>query len=480
MTTLQGIISSNSSLTQAQLKADRQLVIEIQTKLANLGFYPGGGWIDGDIGDLSSFSWTGLVDFCNAVGGISIPSTGVAIDLGIASKLLGTSQVISILDGASNAATILERLKKIQKASPIVNVIIKDDVPSAFVSRTINKSPFQTIIKNYPVSLEQVSDGINIFSYDDTTKFSNYPVRGSLPTSIDTNGLSFLSPEIENACVCIGAFTGNQFIEAHWVGKNEFNNEQFYSTTKFIGVLNTLCQLNKKSTLDIDDCTIKSPKHRFNDLVKDMVSYQEEISSSNAVAAMFKRFSTRKNLEKWVTEITKHQVNFRGFYGENPYIDNPRIEDSSNNSILLAPAPDSSGDNAVSAYDLVRLISMIGWHPHLPVTAQLPDAKWASLESIVKAMGYDTARYVDVALETLGLINVISEPVVFSKVGWGGDCMTYAAFVKFIDHTVNPSKLRTFALALRCPNNGSFDFCDTRLAAAVAEIIRRIVKEELI
>jgi peptidoglycan hydrolase-like protein with peptidoglycan-binding domain len=51
MATLQDIISSDTTLTRSQLKPDRKLVTEIQSKLANLGFYPGGGWLDGDIGD---------------------------------------------------------------------------------------------------------------------------------------------------------------------------------------------------------------------------------------------------------------------------------------------------------------------------------------------------------------------------------------------------------------------------------------------
>ena len=64
MATLQDIINNNQTLTRSQLTGDRALVIEIQTKLANLGFYPGGGWIDGGLGDLNSFSWKGLIDFC--------------------------------------------------------------------------------------------------------------------------------------------------------------------------------------------------------------------------------------------------------------------------------------------------------------------------------------------------------------------------------------------------------------------------------
>jgi hypothetical protein len=53
---------------------------KIQFKLANLGFYPGGGWIDGDLGNSTSFTWNGLLDFCKRVGGIPQPSAAVAID----------------------------------------------------------------------------------------------------------------------------------------------------------------------------------------------------------------------------------------------------------------------------------------------------------------------------------------------------------------------------------------------------------------
>jgi hypothetical protein len=94
-------------------------------------------------------------------------------------------------------------------------------------------------------------------------------------------------------------------------------------------------------------------------------------------------------------------------------------------------------------------------------------------------MGNDTARYVDVALETLGIVNVISEPVIISKVGWGDGSMTYAALVKFVDRRMTPSKLRTFALALRCPTPTDNKSRDTHLAAAVTEIVRRIINEEL-
>lgn len=483
MTTLQGIISSNLSLTQAQLKADRKLVMEIQSKLANLGFYPGGPWIDGDLGDSSSFSWIGLTNFCNAIGGISIPSAGLAIDLGIATKLVETSQVVAVLDGAKNTTAILDLFKKIQKASPIIN---SSTPSSAFVSRTINKSPFQNLVDNYPANLESKPDGTSIAFSGSTIGLDEYPNRGSKP-NIDNTALNFLSSDITNACVCVGGFTDSTSkIKANWAGKNSIAIEQFLSATKFIGVLNTVCQINEKSpNTDIDDCIIESPRKRFNLLVNDMVSMSGNISSSNSIASMFKRFTQRPKLEKWISDITDNAVDFTGGFFDPPFIQSPIVKDMINGVTVASfstPPPAPNGNNAVSAYDLVRLISMLGWHQHLEPSAQLPFARWKSLESVVRSMGIDTARYVDVALETLGLINVISEPVIISKVGFGQSSMTYAAFVKFVDNSVNPKKIRTFALALRCPkNNGaSDDFCDTRLAAAVTEIIRRIVKEELI
>lgn len=59
--------------------------------------------------------------------------------------------------------------------------------------------------------------------------------------------------------------------------------------------------------------------------------------------------------------------------------------------------------NLVSAYDLVRMISMLGWHHQLSQNTRLPGAQWSSLATLVEGLGQDTARYIDVALEQLGL-----------------------------------------------------------------------------
>jgi hypothetical protein len=494
MATLQEIVDGNNlSLTRSQLKADKALVIEIQTKLANLGFYPGGGWIDGDLGGVSSFSWKGLIDFCTRISNISIPSNDVAIDSGIAEKLRDTLQVDSILADVKNTSATLNKLKKIQDAQLLFHPSRGvTDEKAGFLARTINKSPIQKLINNYPASLEQKPDGTSIISYGDSftlatgiaVNFSDYPDRGDKPI-IDNTGLSFLASNITHACVCLGSFKdSNNPIKTHWLGKKAFEPEEFLSATKIIGVLNTVCQINENSIgIDVDDCVLEpsNPRLRFNDLVKDMVNYHEDFASSNSIGAMFKRFTERQILEEWIIEQTGNNlVEFRGGYGEPPLISNPKIRNTTNGTVVLAAGDvGDSGNNSVSTYDLVRLISMLGWHLHLSPNARLPFAQWKSLESIVRAMGNDTARYVDVALETLGIVNVISEPVIISKVGWGNSSMTYAAFVKFVDRRKNPGKLRTFALALRCPTPNSNTSRDTNLAAAVTEIVQRIFTEEL-
>jgi hypothetical protein len=146
---------------------------------------------------------------------------------------------------------------------------------------------------------------------------------------------------------------------------------------------------------------------------------------------------------------------------------------------VLKAAPDvGEGGNSISAYDLVRLLSMLGWHLHLPSGVRLPAAQWNSLESVVRAMGVDTARYIDIALEILGLVNVVSEPVVISKLGLGNSALTYVAHVRLVDNRLTPPKLRTLSLAL-WTSSGSTVTRDNHMAAAVTEIIRRVFTEEL-
>jgi hypothetical protein len=494
-TPLEDIVANGQSFTLDEFKKNEQLVLEVQKKLRNLGLYPGGPWIDGQLGDKSM---QGLKQFCLEVG-LGLPSATNAIDSTLAKELLDKKEIPFMLEQAKNIGITIS---DIQMNTPKVG----DHV--AYLDRTIKNSPFESEVKNYPAYLGQKPDGITLISYGKTFQltdsgktvtFSDYPSRGDLP-EIDENGLSFLDSSIKHACVCVGSFIpGENEIKTHWLGKASLTPKQFLSSTKFIGVLNTICQLNKAHpSCDIDNCRIsgsEGTRYNFYSLVEDMVTYAGDNgrgnkAASNSIAAMFKRFSRREDLEKWARTITKNKaLSFRGYYGEDfpPLIKSPILLDTtlsdSDNVVLRSPNETGNfSDNLLSAYDLVRFISMLGWHNHLPPNAKLPNAEWNNLESVIRAMGLDTARYIDVALETLGLVNVVSEPVVISKLGLNpGDKMTYVALVKLVDNRQRqiPSKLRTLAMALWAGPDKDNITNDNAIAAAVVEIIRRVFTEEL-
>ena len=496
MATLQDIVTSGTTLSRSQLRADKSLVTEIQIKLRNLGLYPGGQWIDGDIGldGADTFTWKGLKEFCQAVSLAGFPTTATAINANVAQQLLNVKQLTFVFDQAKNVNFILNKLTTIQENS---TVAVNIGVTEAFVARTTRNSPFAAEFDNYPQYLAQKPDGVSVISYGNsitlagsgtTVNFTDYPNRGSLPSpAIDNTGLNFLPSSISHACLCVGSFVdGSSLLKTHWLGKDALNPEQLLSATKFIGVLNTVSQINSKfPTVDIDNCVIESPRSKFFDLIVDMVSYRKDASGaggrSNQIGVLFKRFTKRQDLEAWLKAQTGNTAcQFTGGYGSDPLIANPIIKDLNSSATVLTASPiiGVTGNNDVSTYDLVRLISMLGWHLHLTPATRFVGSQWASLECVIRAMATDAARYVDVALETLGLINVISEPVVISKVGFGPSSFTYVAFVKLIDRRFTPGKLRTFALALRCPN-GSNEQRDTQIAASVTEIVRRILTEEL-
>ncbi|MEO0800987.1 MAG: hypothetical protein AAFY57_01750 [Cyanobacteria bacterium J06642_2] len=417
------------------------------------------------------------------------PTESNAIDPRLAKALLDTRQIKSILDAAQNRSQTRQKLADIQAATASVELL-------PFLSRTIRNSPFEFDLDSYPDYLAQQPDGIDVVSYGstftlpgsgETVSFSDYPSLGAIPT-IDKTGLDFLNSGISHACACVGSFTPeSNSIKMHWLGKQALTPVEFLSSTKIIGLLNTISLLNAAHPqCDVDNCVIgftgRNKRVGFPALVADMFTYENRIASSNQIGAMFKRFSTRQELEDWTQFITGNQaLTFKGYYGDGPFIANPIIFDTTlpGDRRILSAAPEVGfGPNSVSAYDLVRLISMLGWHLHLPEAARLPAAQWISLESVVRGMGLDAARYVDIALETLGLLNVVTQSVVISKLGYGNSALTYVALVRLVDRRPTPNKLRTLAMALWA-DAGDRNTRDVNMAAAVTEIMRRIFTEEL-
>ncbi|WP_146135860.1 hypothetical protein [Phormidesmis priestleyi] len=184
-----------------------------------------------------------------------------------------------------------------------------------------------------------------------------------------------------------------------------------------------MCRVNaQQPQIPIQDCTFcnlsqKAQDVTFANAAIDIVSYRNDddskgVMTSNATAGMMKRFSSLSELEQWLQRTTGNSsLKFRGYYGADPLIKNPGLR-SKTGLILTAVLEGERGDNLVTAYDLTRLISMVGWHPYLTKTTRLPGAQWHSLQTVVQAMGYDTARYIEAAISRLGLGDTIREPVI--------------------------------------------------------------------
>ena len=376
----------------------------------------------------------------------------------------------------------------------------------AFLDRGIQNSPYQKEITNYPDYLKQKPDGLKVISYisepNNRLKFTAFPSLGELP-QIDPQALNFLHEDIKQACVCIGTFVDGK-IQAQWLGKNALTKAEFWSATKILPLLNIVSQVNTKyPDCDIDNCVIRDGDGQqhdfyFYDLAKDLISYSANIATSNSLAAMFKRFDTRIGLEQWLKNTTgNNDLTFRGDYGEITYLNNPKIFDLSKKQVLLTAAVNSAKqNNSVSAYDLTRLISMLGWHFHIEQRSRMKGCQWNSLKTIVRAMGHDSARYADEAIKTLGMDSLITSPVIISKLGYGVSSIrgtletVYLALVQFVDERPyaagQPAKLRTLAMTLRAQKvlDGSSNLdrqaieIDARVGAEVTEILRRLLAEE--
>jgi peptidoglycan hydrolase-like protein with peptidoglycan-binding domain len=502
---LSNLATSAQVLMLKELVADKGLVWQIQDKLRSLGLYGGGKLLDGDFG---SRTRAGLIEFCNATGltSMTLPEK---FDRTFAQTLIDCKFIPQVLSSAkTNKSKILDEFQRVETS---LGASANFPPGLAFLDREVDDSVYAQQVDSYPGRLEILPDGQDLVSLGDsitltnssqTVTFSPYPQRGAIATPIDEDGLKFLDAKIDVACVCIGSLVDGK-MKAHWLGKNALEPVQFLSATKFIAILNVVEQAHKESSnnpsFSISDCIVRaigtsSPAFKFQDLIIDITSYRgDDILRSNKAATMFKQFSTPTGLEKWIRDATGNNLTgsrklvFQGSYsavtGGEAIWDSPALfVDTSATKPLLSPKAEHNGSNFISAYDLTRLISMMGWHQYLPEESQLKDAKWNSLSSVIRGMGWDRSRYIDVAIETLGLENVISSPVILSKMGLGDSGLTYVALVQFVDEMPKmagkPAKLRTLAMALRTPGTAHLDN-DARMAAEVTEIIRRVVTEEL-
>ncbi|MBW4514320.1 MAG: S-layer homology domain-containing protein [Timaviella obliquedivisa GSE-PSE-MK23-08B] len=488
-------IKGNMSVSFAVLKANAKLVKELQTRFSTLKIHPSEQGLNGKYGSQLE---TAIAEFCTVS---NLPNAQTKqLDEKFAQALLNVVPVTFIL-------------KQTQNRQKILNEYLQQEIGAsadklAFLDRGIQNSPYKADLPYYPDRLREVPDGTEVMSLGETIKltgthqtvsFTPYPVRGKLP-QIDAKGLDFLHSDIKAACVCVGSIVGGK-LRSHWLGKNALQNIELWSATKIIPLLNVVARVNNQfPAIDADQWVVRSSgsanSYQFYDLAVDVVNYKQAIASSNALSAMFKQFDTPSNLENWVQRITGNTaLSFRGRYGEPPFLQTPELWDTkTQKQVLTSPNIPALESNTLSTYDLTRLISMLGWHCYIPLEARLPGGQWNSLECVVRAMGHDTARYLDVAIERLGLASVVRSTVILSKLGFGRSSirdrteLVYTALLQFVDQrprTENkPAILRTVAMTLisakdlNDANQEAIEL-DARMAAEVTEILRRLMTQEL-
>jgi peptidoglycan hydrolase-like protein with peptidoglycan-binding domain len=475
---LKAFAAGSASLDMASLKKNSLLSLAIQRRLRGLGLYPGGKLIDGDFGPRSQAA---LKDFCNEVG-ISV-STPLQLTPAIADQLLTTQQISSVLNNAQNTSVVSTKFNNFQAAVGANNDKL------GFLDMGAQQSPFkETIYRGQDFLVATKSAGIQSSS-PGTLSFSSYPNIGTAPT-IDASGLNFLGSDITEACLCLRHFDGGQ-LTTSWLGKKALDLVECWSASKIIPILNVLCQVGDRIPSNPSDLILKNTgsagrQFELSNALVDICSYRVSVPHSNALSATLNAFESDR--EKWIESQTgTKSIQFGGKYGITATIGVPEIRDRSRNSQILSFQSTATGGNLISAYDLTRFISLVGWHGLLSSTQKLPNISDRGIEQAVIALGTDTARYVDTAISTLGLENVGDSLVVLSKLGFGYSSrrdvteLVYTAFAQFIDkqNPIQP-KLRSFALTLRSSKSGagSAIAVDTAIATAVTEIVRRIVTED--
>ena len=372
------------------------------------------------------------------------------------------------------------------------------------LDRGLAGSPFAASVPMYARHLEQIRQDLVPYPAP-SPGFGSYPARGQAAAILSgeegLGGLEFLSEEVAQACVAIGSFGADQPLRVRWYGRQADGvNVQFWSATKIAAPLHVLCQANRRSPMTpIGNCRIgpgdrsglgDSPAEDFGDLFREMVSYEKDAQSpghSNALGALFKTLVNpgEANVQQWLRQLTANpSLVLMGRYGTPSYIENGSLFGPAGVLVGYRELPRSR--NLVSAADLVRLLTLVGWHRQLGPDQRLAGAQWTSLRTVVEGLGHDSARYIDAALENLGLVDAVASPVIISKLGYGAetadpeiDALTYAAFAQFSDLRSGQPRQRSFALALRIPTSpGAGVRHDARMAAEVTEIVRRVFAEE--
>jgi len=356
----------------------------------------------------------------------------------------------------------------------------------SFLDRGLASSPWRSEVGRIPERLAAGPQGV---PSGGPTAGEPMPQTGVLPQHV--GALPWLDPAVKNASVVVGSWDASGALSTRWYGRADRVNDQHWSATKHLQALGLASQLNRDHpTLDLGDLGIRGVADTavhttVDDLLQDIVSYDAGVPRSNGGAhtlgALQGPAQREQRLERW----TGHDADFRGGYGFSPVVTEPRLV-GPDGAILIAPPPGpySTGPNLISSYDLTRATAMAAWHAQLSPDQRIPDIQQASVDSVLTALGEDSARYVDAALQRLDLADRVSDVVIASKLGHGirsatGHAETvYTAVAQFVVGQGDDARFHSVVLTLRVEDPDAVR-TDAVMAAEVTDLIRRVVDGEL-
>lgn len=351
----------------------------------------------------------------------------------------------------------------------------------AFLDRGIEQSYLQDHLALYPARLSSLRPS------ERSEVSPPFPKSGQLPAIAD-QGLEFLHPQVSHACLAVGDWESGT-LATRWLGRKALESAQLWSATKVFPMLRTCVQAGSQTPLaqaSIQDSkgAVSLPLQQVFDSI---VSYREGTQTSNAHARMLKHFDTPWASQNWLHSCTGNRHSeFQGGYGHAATIARPLLVDDQGNPLLAAAGAEHKGRNLVSVYDLCRTMGQLGWDAHLPTESKL-EGVTSGLPMVQKALGQDSARFLEAAWEALGLDGRIENPVVLSKMGFGlsderGQWEeVYAAFVQFGDRQTG--RQHQFSLALKVAQKPQGDRTpqelDALMATQIALVVQKIIQGEV-
>lgn len=347
----------------------------------------------------------------------------------------------------------------------------------AFLDRGIDNSPLKEQIPDYPLRLIAVrpAEGAS----------QPFPLLGKVPR---LENLDFLHPDISHACVAVGSWHEGE-LHTRWLGRNATTPAQMWSATKAYPMVRTTIRANQVAPqTPLERCRLadSSQSVPVTEAFDAIVSYRQGGSASNRLARTLKHLHTPEGLEGWLKATTGNQnLTFRGGYGEPPSMARPTLKDGAA-TLLASPGQEHKGANLVSAYDLTRMMAHLGWHYRLPAEKRLPDLADHGADTLARAFGTDSARFLEAAWEALGLADRIENPVVLSKMGFGLSDErnqweeVYSAFIQFTDKQTGRSHQLALALkGFKAPGERAAQKLDARMATEIALLTQKVVDGQL-